>query len=120
MTTDAPIVTPLDPPWREVRFFTSLDSTQAEALRRTAMGENMRGVAIQSELQTRGRGRLRHGWVSEAGGLYVTAGLPLPAAARPDATGWAPLAAALACAETIEDRLGLAAHVKWPNDILVR
>lgn len=109
----------LPAPWRSLLRFSVLDSTQLEAGRRVAAGEGMAGVVLWAERQSAGRGRLDHDWVSEAGGLYVTAGLPYDLPFGLPDTGWIALLAALAAAETIQACLGVGAQIKWPNDLIV-
>jgi BirA family transcriptional regulator, biotin operon repressor / biotin---[acetyl-CoA-carboxylase] ligase len=73
--------------------------------------------AVAATVQTAGRGRAGHCWVSDDGGLWLSAVLPTPGnpalwTLLPLAAGWAVLGAARA--------LGVqAARLRWPNDILV-
>jgi BirA family biotin operon repressor/biotin-[acetyl-CoA-carboxylase] ligase len=109
----------LPSPWRSLIRFESVDSTQLEAGRRLAAGMAMDGVVLWAERQTAGKGRMTHGWVSEAGGLYVTAGLPYDLPLRMPDTGWISLIAALAAAQALRETLGLDVQIKWPNDLIV-
>ena len=112
---------PLPFPWRRMlRRFEELDSTQSEANRRVAAGEAMGGVVLWSERQNAGRGRLDHRWVSESGGLYVTAGLPYDLTLKMADTGWISLIAALAAVEALSEDWSVAARIKWPNDLIVQ
>ncbi len=67
--------------------------------------------------QTQGRGRLRRVWSSEAGGLYFTVVLrprvPVLWSSRVN------FLVALTLCSMLRERYGVAAGVKWPNDILV-
>jgi BirA family transcriptional regulator, biotin operon repressor / biotin---[acetyl-CoA-carboxylase] ligase len=74
-------------------------------------------TVVIAERQTRGRGRLRRVWQSEAGGLYVTVVLrpDLPVLISPRVN----FLASLTLARLLQDGYGVAAGVKWPNDILV-
>lgn len=73
--------------------------------------------AVLAERQTGGRGRWQRPWVSDAGGLWLSAVVPTsPADAR-----WAalPLAAGVVVAETLR-QLGVPRlRLRWPNDLLV-
>lgn len=97
----------------------SLDSTNAEALRRAAAGE--RGpLWIVADVQTAGRGRAGRSWVSEPGNLHasllVTLLAPAPKAYQLS------LVAGLAVFEAIAAAMSPpppALHLKWPNDILI-
>lgn len=76
------------------------------------------GLAVLADRQTAGRGRRGRTWESPAGiGLYTSIllrpGQPLPQV--PLLT----LAAGLAVAEAIGEVAGVAARLKWPNDVLV-
>jgi BirA family biotin operon repressor/biotin-[acetyl-CoA-carboxylase] ligase len=80
----------------------------------------LRGVVLCAERQLLGKGRSGNVWSSERGGLYVTAVLPATAdAVTLPRTGWLPLAAAIACVEMLQATFGIAAQIKWPNDVLV-
>ncbi len=98
------------PPW-SCEIFDTLDSTNRLARNRPVWH------AVRAEIQTGGYGRTGRHWVSDRGGLWLSAVLPAPGpAARwailPLAAGWA-VAGALA-------RIGVNnLRVRWPNDILV-
>lgn len=79
---------------------------------------------LATEDQTAGRGRLERVWVApERSSLFVSVllrpfnrqGRPLPTTSY----SWFTLLAALALAESIEDRTEIAPQLKWPNDITV-
>ena len=73
--------------------------------------------AVVADQQTRGRGRYRRHWVSDAGGLWFSAVLPTPGPAE----RWAilPLAAGWALREMLAG-LGVAGtRLRWPNDLMI-
>jgi BirA family biotin operon repressor/biotin-[acetyl-CoA-carboxylase] ligase len=79
---------------------------------------------LGAEVQTAGRGRLGRSWVApERSSLFVSVllrpfnrhGRPVPTVAY----SWFSLLAALALAESIEDRTEIAPQLKWPNDVTV-
>ena len=76
------------------------------------------GTAVMALKQTLGRGRAGHSWISPPG-----KNLALSVILRPRVTPReAPLlgfAAAVAVAETVEERGVPRAELKWPNDVLV-
>ncbi len=75
------------------------------------------GVAVVADAQTRGRGRAGRAWVHAPGlGLALSVGLHLGCDVRQ--AGVVPLVAGLAVAEALAG-LGIAARLKWPNDVLV-
>ena len=73
--------------------------------------------AVRADTQTAGRGRFQRTWVSDAGGLWLSAVVPTGA----DRDRWQalPLVAGLAVIESLQ-AFGLAsARLRWPNDIMV-
>ncbi len=79
---------------------------------------------LGAELQTAGRGRLDRSWVApERSSLFVSVLLrPFNRQGRPVSTtaySWFSLLAALALAESVEDRTEIAPRLKWPNDVTV-
>jgi len=73
--------------------------------------------AVSAAVQSAGRGRTGRLWVSDQGGLWLSAVVPTPG----DSAAWRllPLAAGWAVLTTVRD-LGVAgARLRWPNDILV-
>ncbi|MCX6551080.1 MAG: biotin--[acetyl-CoA-carboxylase] ligase [Acidobacteria bacterium] len=106
----------------------SLASTNDIASRLADAGA-AEGTTVVADAQTAGRGRLGRTWFSpEGAGLYVSV------VVRPyDAGGWKPrsvsadtpplpavltLVAGVALAEAIREATGLAAEIKWPNDLM--
>ena len=70
--------------------------------------------AVRADRQTAGRGRFQRGWVSDEGGLWLSAVIP----AGPNATAL-PLAVGLAVCDALRS-IGLKEfRVRWPNDVLV-
>lgn len=131
----------LRPDWRITRF-PSLPSTSDLVLARIRDEDAAPGEVVVAAVQTAGRGRQGRTWVSEPGGLWLTAALPVepPAAAVPGedgpfppgtehrapgtasgaSTGGQPaLVAAVAACEAVRTWVP-EAGVKWPNDLLVR
>jgi BirA family biotin operon repressor/biotin-[acetyl-CoA-carboxylase] ligase len=73
--------------------------------------------AVRADRQTAGRGRFQRGWVSDEGGLWLSAVVPT----GPDAAAWRalPLAVCLAVCDALQS-IGLRGwRVRWPNDVLV-
>ena len=102
---------------RKIYSYASTDSTMDVAQRLVAAGEP-EGSAVFAEGQTKGRGRLGRTWNSPAGqGIYVSV------IVRPKlALASAPLLTvlvAVAVVDAIRTTTGLAARIKWPNDVLI-
>ena len=99
---------------RLIRFDT-LDSTNEEARRRAATGDNG-PVWIIARQQTKGRGRRGNLWVSEPGNLFATLLLTAPHATAAQLG----FAASLAVADVIaSDAATVRVRLKWPNDVLL-
>jgi len=102
---------------RDIRVFEETTSTNdlVEKLARDGVKE---GVVVFAESQTRGRGRLGRKWVSPARkGLWFS--ILLRPALRPTAVTQLTIAAATALRRAICVQTGLAADIKWPNDIMI-
>ena len=101
----------------KLHFSRTTGSTNADALAAASLAAPHGSVYFADE-QTTGRGRSDHGWHSAAGkGLYVSVLLrpQIPATRLP----LLPLAAGLAAADAIRAVSGLAADLRWPNDLLI-
>ncbi|HEV7925742.1 MAG TPA: biotin--[acetyl-CoA-carboxylase] ligase [Verrucomicrobiae bacterium] len=93
--------------WR-VHEIPVTDSTNLAAAKLSAW------EAIRADRQTAGRGRFQRGWVSDDGGLWLSAVVPT----GPNATAL-PLAVGLAVCDALKS-IGLGRfRVRWPNDVLV-
>jgi BirA family biotin operon repressor/biotin-[acetyl-CoA-carboxylase] ligase len=93
-------------------------STQTVARELAASG-SPEGLVVVADHQTAGRGRRGHVWTAPPGkALLVSCVLrpPLEPPRWPELT----LTAGCAVAEAIEGASGLAARLKWPNDVLVQ
>jgi len=90
-------------------------STNDEAARLARAGAK-HGTVVIAERQTAGRGRDGHVWASPPGGLYLSAVLrpSLPLVDVPPMT----LAIGIGVCEAAR-QAGVAAVLKWPNDVLV-
>lgn len=100
---------------RDILVFAKTDSTNDRAAQLGANGA-AGGVAIFAEHQTAGRGRFGRPWHSASNlGLWCSVLLrpPLPISEWPRLTTWA----AVAIAAALERAVGVAAQIKWPNDV---
>lgn len=100
----------------QITHFVSVSSTNTLALEAAQTGAR-RGVYVADE-QTAGRGRGGHSWHSLADdGLYFSALVapPIPVIMAM----LLPLATGLAAQSAIANVTGLAADIRWPNDLLV-
>jgi len=107
-------------PWR-VRHRAVTESTNRDA-RAGAPGD-----VFTADLQTAGRGRLDHHWLSPPGENLLMSAVVDVAGVSPEEVATLPLVAGLAVANMASDfftRLGRAdtatsVRLKWPNDVLV-
>ncbi len=101
-----------------LHVFEAVDSTNDIAMALAGRGAP-EGAVIIADSQRRGRGRMGRGWASPTGlGLYLSVILrpPLPPQRAPVLT----LLGAVAVVDAIERTSGLAADIKWPNDVIAR
>ncbi len=109
-------------PWefgpREARihYHARVDSTM-DIARKLAREDCPDFTVVIAESQRRGRGRLGRRWNSAAGGLYFT--IVLRPQIAPVLSARVNFFASLMLVLTLREELGIAAAVKWPNDILV-
>ena len=100
-----------------IQRFDSLDSTNLEAMRQAKAGAR-EGLCIVARMQTRGRGRLDRSWQSPPdAGLYMS--LLLQPKFEMNAWPLITLTAAIAVRDALFKTCGLAADIKWPNDLCV-
>lgn len=112
--------------WRmrwPVNHFAEIDSTNSEAMRRAARGEQG-PLWVVADRQTAGRGRSGRSWSSEAGNLYATLLVPL------DVSAASAQQLSLVAGVAVVDAIARAARsqapggigglrLKWPNDVLI-
>jgi BirA family biotin operon repressor/biotin-[acetyl-CoA-carboxylase] ligase len=99
-----------------VHHYPEVDSTM-DIARKMARGGCPPFTVVVTDRQRRGRGRLSRRWFSDAGGLYFTVVLrpEIPPTLSPRVN----LLVAVVLAGTLRRLYGVAAAVKWPNDVLV-
>lgn len=102
---------------RTLEVYESLDSTQTRAVALARAGAPA-GTLILAEYQTQGRGRLDRRWHAPPGSSLLLSLILRPALA-PSQAQRATMICSLAAVRAISQVAGLAAQVKWPNDILV-
>jgi len=103
---------------RTYEYHVSVDSTN-DRLLLLAMQGALHGTVVVAEEQTRGKGRLGRQWLSGARqGIYMSVLLttPQPANMAHQAT----LLAAISLVTVLKRDHQLSAHIKWPNDVLIR
>lgn len=104
------------PVWR-VQLVDRTGSTNADLLAGVRQGRFGPYTALIARCQVAGRGRLDRSWQMVPGqSLALSASLPL--LASPERWGVVPLMAGVAVVEAVAE-FGVAARLKWPNDVLV-
>jgi BirA family biotin operon repressor/biotin-[acetyl-CoA-carboxylase] ligase len=99
------------------------DSTNSIALRGAVLAgqhpdDTPEGAVFLAEEQTAGRGRSAHTWHSERGtGIYCSFLLRPPM--TPAEALWLSLIAGVAVQDAVRETSGLAADIRWPNDLLI-
>ena len=112
------LLLPCEFPGWEARVHHRLSADSTMHLARTlARGGADEGTLVIAERQTAGRGRLDRSWLSPRGGIYMT--LVTRPAVAPAQAPRINLLVAVVIADAIERLYGLAARVKWPNDVLI-
>ncbi len=97
--------------------FNTVGSTN-DVARRLARQGAPEGTLILAEHQTQGRGRFRRAWASPPfSGLWFS--LLLRPHLQGDRLGLVSQTVAVAVADVLNVKVGVAARLKWPNDILV-
>jgi BirA family transcriptional regulator, biotin operon repressor / biotin---[acetyl-CoA-carboxylase] ligase len=98
----------------DLRWLASTGSTNADVMALARDGER-EGVVVVADHQSAGRGRRDRTWVAPPGGsLLVSVLLRPPAAVAAAVT----MAAGVALVEAVEEDAGVAAGLKWPNDLV--
>ena len=93
-------------------------STNAVVAARARAGEQP-GLVLVAEHQTAGRGRLDRTWVTPARAALTFSLLVSPGEVPVARWPWLPLLTGLAVTEGVRRSSGVAAALKWPNDVLV-
>lgn len=98
------------PDWR-LREFAEVDSTNLVAAHLPAWH------AVRADTQTAGRGRFQRQWVSDAGGLWLSAVVPV----ETNSPEWRllPLVTGVAVCDALRANGVDKLRLRWPNDILV-
>lgn len=105
--------------WTDARTVATTGSTNAD-LATAAREGAASGLVLVSDHQSAGRGRFTRVWAAPPGTSLAISALLRPPAAVPAARWlWLPLLAGLAVADGIRSATGVAAELKWPNDVLI-
>lgn len=105
--------------WTQVATVATTGSTNAD-LAAAARAGAPSGSVLVADHQSSGRGRFARVWQAPPGtSLAVSALLRPPAAVPAERWLWLPLLTGIAVAEGLRSASGVAAQLKWPNDVLI-
>jgi BirA family biotin operon repressor/biotin-[acetyl-CoA-carboxylase] ligase len=102
---------------RQVLVFERVESTNDVAA--ALAGDRGEGVVVLADEQSAGRGQYGRSWLAppRSSVLLSVLLMPPPPLSRPAVlTAWA----AVAVCSVVEDLVGLAPRIKWPNDVLLQ
>lgn len=104
--------------WTAVTVLPESASTNAE-LARLARAGARDGTVLITDNQTAGRGRLDRSWTTPPGVSVACSALVRPGPVGADRWPWLSLMAGVGLVTGVRRATGLAAGLKWPNDVLV-
>ncbi|WMW25551.1 biotin--[acetyl-CoA-carboxylase] ligase [Methanolobus sediminis] len=99
----------------DVLYYSELESTNNTA--REIASRSSEGTVVLAETQKSGRGRMGREWQSVPGGLWLS--LILKPSIPLDNLSRVTLVAGIAVTNALRN-MGVDAHIKWPNDVLVK
>lgn len=119
MLSESEIASRLHTRWagRKLYYYDSTGSTNTDAKRLAEEG-NPHGTVVVADIQTTGKGRRGRNWQTLSG-TSLSFTLLLRPEFVPDKASMITLVMALSVAEAVEEITGVAAGIKWPNDIVM-
>lgn len=102
---------------KKILYYSSLKSTQEQALKIAKEAKN-NGTVIIAQEQTAGKGREGRKWISPKGGIWLS--LILQPEFGLEMVTLFPIASSVALSIAIEKILGIKPELKWPNDITIK
>lgn len=100
-----------------LEYLDIVDSTNRVVVDRARDGEP-EGLVVVADHQLAGRGRRGRDWIDEPGSSLLASILFRPRLGPAD-LGIVPIVVALAACDALRDVAGVAARLKWPNDLIV-
>lgn len=108
----------LPKPFPTIEVLPTVGSTNSDLLQRARSGQAAPGLILLAERQTAGRGRRGRLWLSPFGRNLTLSALWRLESGLPALEGLS-LVVGVVVAETLRAGFGIAAGLKWPNDIVV-
>jgi BirA family transcriptional regulator, biotin operon repressor / biotin---[acetyl-CoA-carboxylase] ligase len=109
----------LAPPWRRLDVVATTGSTNADLLARSGDGEDIDGVVLLAEHHSAGRGRHGRTWSAPPGGADRDVGRRERRGCAAGRVGLAAAAHRRGLVDAVRRPCGIAAGLKWPNDVMV-
>lgn len=106
------------PPGWAVTWVGETGSTNADLVASAARGAP-HGTVLVADVQRAGRGRLGRSWVAPPGTALLFSVLLRPDRVPAARRGWIGAVLGVAIVTALRDTVGVAADLKWPNDVLV-
>ncbi|MCJ7514485.1 MAG: biotin--[acetyl-CoA-carboxylase] ligase [Dehalococcoidia bacterium] len=100
---------------RQLYYYRQLPTTM-ETARELAGKGTAEGTVVIAGTQTAGKGRIGRTWLSPEGSLAMSIILKPPLKNLPQLV----MIASLAVVRAIKQVAGLEAHIKWPNDVMIK
>ena len=100
---------------RKLHYYPQLPTTM-ETARELADKGTAEGTVVIAGTQTAGKGRIGRSWLSPEGSLAMSIILKPPLKNLPQLV----MIASLAVVRAIKQVAGLEAHIKWPNDVMIK
>jgi len=100
-----------------IHYYESVSSTM-DIARKMSQSNCPDHTVVIAKKQHCGRGRMQRQWQSDQGGLYMT--WIIRPQLKPDQCFAYTFSAALAVVLTLDQLFKITAHVKWPNDVLIK
>ncbi|WP_234390727.1 biotin--[acetyl-CoA-carboxylase] ligase [Nocardia suismassiliense] len=104
--------------FRHIEVVESTGSTNADLIARAGEPDADRAVLL-AEAQEQGRGRHARTWVSPPRAQISMSLLVRLPGIEPAVLGWLPLLTGVAVVDALRTTAGVAANLKWPNDVLI-
>jgi BirA family transcriptional regulator, biotin operon repressor / biotin---[acetyl-CoA-carboxylase] ligase len=104
--------------WSELEVVDSTPSTNAALVQRAA-SHGRSGLVLLAEHQTAGRGRLDRSWVAPPRAGLIMSMLVRPYDVPVSRWPWIALLTGLAVGAALRSTAGVAAALKWPNDVVI-
>jgi len=105
-------------PVPEIRYFSTISSTNDEAIRWAAEGALDASMVI-ADYQDSGRGRLGRKWITQPGTSLTFSLILHPSQKELENFSLFSLLAAIALCQVVSTEYGLESSIKWPNDVLI-